>query len=602
MAWVSLVIIAGLLWYGQEEGVIRIQAWEPAALLLSAYSAFLAIFGWLLFAPERKSAEESPALFFSGMLTLIPPCFIAYHLMPPLSPLRGWLTLGLFVFGLFAILSPLPDEVFAVPRDRKSYLKPLTDCYLSALDVEEPQLDLQDLVPRSYYTLTRPDAERPPDVDSRDPRDPWTDPFRGTGRTMSEVGSARRPTYSESRSRGPDVRSGSAPLREPVSQESIRDATYREPSYRVAASRDRTHEEYRDRSLPQAREMQRAPGLGYPVSSISPLPAPPMQTTIPPDPTIQTTSGLSRPPMTARSAFAPRESRAPNYQPQSTTQVTGAPQTTASSATAVSITAPRRPLTEPGGRTTPPVGFQTPPALRPVTSSPSPVPRELPSRAAPPVFAPSMEPRVIAAATPLASTATCDDVLASAVSEFRSISDSDLQVTRPQDVARPLLDTESRSSNARPSTAQPARAPETDIREQDRRFRELEANHSQDEDSGSNSVVQSVTSSKVQTSPLNDVKMERLVDEQGGEMIDGTIRVFFEVGQKRAHLHVPFSPPLAGLPEVECEAVSDDSVRCKVALRQPYGIRIEARRSDASRPLNTDIGFAAVYTPSTRRG
>ena len=89
MAWVSLVIIAGLLWYGQEEGVIRIQAWEPAALLLSAYSAFLAIFGWLLFAPERKSAEESPALFFSGMLTLIPPCFIAYHLMPPSSPLRG---------------------------------------------------------------------------------------------------------------------------------------------------------------------------------------------------------------------------------------------------------------------------------------------------------------------------------------------------------------------------------------------------------------------------------------------------------------------------------------------------------------------------------
>ncbi len=54
LAWVSLVMIAGLLWYGQEEDIIRIQAWEPAALLLSAYSAFLAIFGWLLFAPERK--------------------------------------------------------------------------------------------------------------------------------------------------------------------------------------------------------------------------------------------------------------------------------------------------------------------------------------------------------------------------------------------------------------------------------------------------------------------------------------------------------------------------------------------------------------------
>ena len=590
MAWVSLVIIAGLLWYGQEEGVIRIQAWEPAALLLSAYSAFLAIFGWLLFAPERKSAEESPALFFSGMLTLIPPCFIAYHLMPPSSPLRGWLTLGVFVFGLFAILSPLPDEVFAVPRDRRSYLRPLTDCYLSVLDVEEPQLDLQNLVPRARYTLTRPDAKSPPDIRSGDSHDPWTDPFYGTGRTMSEVGSALRPTYSEGRSRDSHVRSDSAPLREPVSQESSREASSRDAASRDSASRVRTQEEYRDRSLSQTRETQRAPGLGYPASPISPLHAPPMRPAIPSDPTIQTTSGLSRPPMTARSAFAPRESRAPNYQPQTTTQVTGAPRTIDPLTTSVSSTASRRPLTEPGGRTAPPVEFQTHPASWPITSSlppvpaymaptslpgsiskqipsvsqrafsesnratsshvapvvrsaflppvPLAVPQELLSRPAPPVLDSSLGLGLIAPATPLASSDTYDDMLESAVSEVRSITDLDPQVTSPT----------------------------------------------------------------VGTSPLNDVKMERLMDEQGGEMIDGTIRVFFEIGQKRAHLHVPFSPPLAGLPEVECEAVSDDSVRCKVAVRQPYGIRIEARRSDASRPLNTEIGFAAVYTPSTRRG
>ena len=136
----------------------------------------------------------------------------------------------------------------------------------------------------------------------------------------------------------------------------------------------------------------------------------------------------------------------------------------------------------------------------------------------------------------------------------------------------------------------------------DRRIKELEADDEQDGDFAGDSVVQSAMSPTVRTSPLNDVKMERLKDELGGEMIDGTIRVFFEVGQKRAHLHVPFSPPLAGLPDVECEAVSDDSVRCKVAVRQPYGIRIEARRSDASQALQTDIGFAAVYTPSVRRG
>jgi hypothetical protein len=84
-------------------------------------------------------------------------------------------------------------------------------------------------------------------------------------------------------------------------------------------------------------------------------------------------------------------------------------------------------------------------------------------------------------------------------------------------------------------------------------------------------------------------------------MIEGTIVAFFEVGQKRAHLHVPFSPPLPGLPEVECEPVGEESIRVKVAVRQPYGIRIEARRAEASESLKTEISFAAVYTPPPRR-
>ena len=68
MAWVSLVVVAWLLWRGQHSRIIRFQAWEPAALLLSAYATFLAIFGWLLFSPGKTSAEESPGLFFAGML------------------------------------------------------------------------------------------------------------------------------------------------------------------------------------------------------------------------------------------------------------------------------------------------------------------------------------------------------------------------------------------------------------------------------------------------------------------------------------------------------------------------------------------------------
>ena len=350
MAWVSLVGIAGLLWYGQENGIIRIQAWEPAALLLSAYSAFLAIFGWLLFAPERRSAEESPALFFSGMLTLIPPCFIAYHLMPPSSPLRGWLTLGIFVFGLIAILSPLPDEVFAVPRDRKSYLQPLTDCYLSALDVEEPQLEFQNMVPRSYRTVTGTDSDRDAIRDtgqltnsSGTARDPWTDPFYGTGRSLSQVGSSRKSTYSKSRSRGSETRTAAAPLREPISQSYNSETTNRVSAYRDALSRDaanrdaaisptpsresslsdRYQSDYRERTLTPTHEITRGPGHEIVPPSLSPSltppPLPPIPSALPPAiPTEETTSGFSRPPMTARSAFAPRESRAPHFQPAKT--------------------------------------------------------------------------------------------------------------------------------------------------------------------------------------------------------------------------------------------------------------------------------------------
>ena len=159
LTWVTLVVLAGLLWYGQQNRIIRIQAWEPASLLLSAYATFLSIFGWLLFSPGRKSAEESPALFFSGILTLIPPCFIAWHLMPVGSPLKPWLTIGVFLFGMLAIMSPLPDEVFAVPRDRRSYLRPLTNSYLSELDTNEPQVSFDDLAPRTVNWLSRPPTE-----------------------------------------------------------------------------------------------------------------------------------------------------------------------------------------------------------------------------------------------------------------------------------------------------------------------------------------------------------------------------------------------------------------------------------------------------------
>ncbi len=605
MAWVSLVIIAVMLWYGQEKNIIRIQAWEPAALLLSAYSAFLAIFGWLLFAPERKSAEESPALFFSGMLTLIPPCFIAYHLMPPSSPIRGWLTLGIFVFGLIAILSPLPDEVFAVPRDRKSYLQPLTDCYLSVLDVDEPQLELQSLVPRSYHTLTENalrERQTPSDTGGG-VRDPWTDPFYGTGRQLSEVGGARRAKSSTSRTQISDVRSDLA---------SPQDLTRHQASEESREAGNRVDRDLSRNPLPNSDPpfVPRTANLSPQVPSrpmtedqddlrsraaLNPHEQRPAAFPVPPLPqtTLPSSTGrpdTTRPPMTARSAFAPRESRTPNYQPSVPAADQDLTRTDRSASTGVPTT--RRPLTDPCEKTKPAVGFQSPPASRVLPSRPAPTVPDPTSGLAPPGSVPS-----------LASAATYDDALKSAVSEFRSLTNSPTSNPASNPASQPGTSAGLDSTSAALRVASPSVSP---LRELDRRMKELEADDELDDepqsvtgvryDSAHTSQVQSGTSSR-----LNDVRMERIKDEFGGEMIDGTIQVFFEVGQKRAHLHVPFSPPLPGVPEVECEPIGDDSVRLKVGVRQPYGIRIEARRSDAAQALNTEIGFAAVYTPAARK-
>ncbi len=466
LAWLSLVLVAGLLWYAQEHRFIRIQAWEPAALLLSAYSAFLSVFGWLLFSPERKSAEESPALFFAGILTLLPPCFIAYHLMPEGSPLRGWLTIGIFLFGIIAILSPLPKEVFAVPRHRRSYLQPLTDSYLSILDVDAPGVSFDGILPQTAFRLTRPD-ETATAVARGPARDPWTDPFYGTGRRLSRTG------VSQSRRK--------------------EESGHGDVSYRESNRQNDGH--------PAAVPVAAVPQTNVPLATQTPSSANQMQ-------------------------------HVPN---QGFTEDQSAPRSPGATAATS-----RRPLTEPEHRPSAAAGFQTPRPF-PLRSVPLPqIPPPLPS-------------------TSLRSEASVGDT------EF-SLRELDRQLRLMQ--------------------VQDDEEPETTA----------------DDDLTTGAAPRPVAGVFLnQQLAAGDATLERIRDEHGGEMIEGTIPVMFEIGQKRAHLHVPFSPPLPGLPEVECEPTSEDSIRLKVAVRQPYGIRIEARRSEASESLKTEISFAAVYTPGSKR-
>ena len=75
----------------------------------------------------------------------------------------------------------------------------------------------------------------------------------------------------------------------------------------------------------------------------------------------------------------------------------------------------------------------------------------------------------------------------------------------------------------------------------------------------------------------------RLSDDGRQEIIEGEISISFAAGQKQAAVHLPFSPPLAGIPQVECEPLDGTDIRWKVTIAQPYGVRIDVHRK-------TDLG------------
>jgi hypothetical protein len=397
MIWVSLVSLALLLWRGRFDGEIGATVWEPAVLVLAGFVTFLSLFGWLLFWPERSGAEESPLLFLAGLFTLIPPCVIAWQMMPPGSVLRPWLSAGVLIFGVLTMLSPIPAELFRVPRDRRHWMQLVTDASLSVLDVENPVVTFESLTPATQYRLTSPSPASQPSATisptagrssavsgsptrpsggvEDESADPWSDPFRGTGRRISRAGEA-------------------------------------------SAAR-------RSSALPVERvEQSLAAAPVVPVPAAASAPEPP----------------------------------------------------------------------------------------------PVPVPRVL-------------------------------------------------QEQFPAGLDLMALDRSLRD-------------------EEQRGFME----ESGDDVSGNEEATGGLES--------EIVSLERTEDEYGGVMVEGIARAVFAAGQKRTNLQIPLSPPFPGIPEAECEPAGHEPLRVRVALRQPYGLRIEVRRSEASQPLEADVSFSAVYTPS----
>jgi hypothetical protein len=102
--------------------------------------------------------------------------------------------------------------------------------------------------------------------------------------------------------------------------------------------------------------------------------------------------------------------------------------------------------------------------------------------------------------------------------------------------------------------------------------------------------------------PVNDERstesttqwMTRQSLPDGVDQIEGAIRVSFAAGQRAASVHVPFSPPFAAVPQVECETIGDDSARWKVSVVYAFGMRVELKRESSDEPSEIELSYSAV--------
>ncbi|WP_237228441.1 hypothetical protein [Rubinisphaera sp. JC750] len=94
------------------------------------------------------------------------------------------------------------------------------------------------------------------------------------------------------------------------------------------------------------------------------------------------------------------------------------------------------------------------------------------------------------------------------------------------------------------------------------------------------------------------LKRKRL--EDGGEEVEGMLRLEMASGQTQRSAHVTFSPALAMTPEIECEPLCDVDVEASIGDAYPHGFRVDVRRGRANAEAVTiEIGFQAIATADT---
>jgi hypothetical protein len=75
----------------------------------------------------------------------------------------------------------------------------------------------------------------------------------------------------------------------------------------------------------------------------------------------------------------------------------------------------------------------------------------------------------------------------------------------------------------------------------------------------------------------------------GGETLEGWIRVPLAAGQRSASVHLAFCPPFAETPEVLVEPAGGPAVRIKRVQVLPYGARFDLRLADSAEVADTVV-------------
>ena len=93
-------------------------------------------------------------------------------------------------------------------------------------------------------------------------------------------------------------------------------------------------------------------------------------------------------------------------------------------------------------------------------------------------------------------------------------------------------------------------------------------------------------------------RVQRRSLESGVDLLEGQLIATFQAGSKQAVLHVPFSPPFAAAPHVDCEVADGSDVRIKVGAVFTYGVRVELKRNSSELPaLDVAVDLYAELSP-----